>query len=68
MDVVEAIAPLMHDLGYAIRVQHLPERPFDVKANVLDTRKIRTLTGWRPEVTFEQGLRLTYEWLKQQGV
>lgn len=65
MDVVDALTPMMRGFGYAIRVNHLPERPFDVKANVLDSQKIGALAGWEPTVGFEHGLRLTYEWLKQ---
>jgi UDP-glucose 4-epimerase len=61
MDAIDAMWPLMREFGHALQVEHLPERPFDVKANVLDTKKIGELTGWKPEVTFEQGLRLTYD-------
>ncbi len=64
MDVIEAISPLMRELGCEVRIEHLPERAFDVKANVLDSTKLRTDTGWEPEIGFEQGLRLTREWLK----
>ena len=67
MDVIEAMTPMLRESGHALQVEHLPERPFDVKANVLDARKIQALTGWKPEISFEQGLRLTYAWLKNKG-
>lgn len=63
-DVVEAISPLMRDMGFETRVEHLPERAFDVKANVLDSTKLRSHTGWNPQVGFSEGLRLTANWLK----
>lgn len=64
MDVIEALLPLMKRLGEAVRVEHLPERAFDVKANVLDSTKLRSDTGWNPEVKFDEGLQLTADWLK----
>jgi UDP-glucose 4-epimerase len=64
MDVIEAISPLMKKAGCAVRVEHLPERPFDVKANVLDSTKLQEDTGWRPEVGFGEGLLRTHTWLR----
>ena len=63
MDVLEAIAPLMAEIGSEVRVLHEAERPFDVHANILDSAKLRALTGWHPIVGFEEGLRRTRDWL-----
>jgi UDP-glucose 4-epimerase len=63
-DVIQAISSLMRTFGVEVRVEHLPERAFDVKANVLDSTKLLSDTGWKPEVEFDQGLHLTCEWLK----
>ncbi len=63
MDVINAITPLMQDIGCTVNVEHLPERTFDVKANVLDTAKLQALNGWQPKVRFNQGLRFTRDWL-----
>lgn len=65
MDVIKAIAPLVKELGYEVRVEHLPERAFDVKANVLDSTKLQAHTGWKPKVEFDDGLRRTCEWLRE---
>ena len=35
----------------------LPDRPYDVKSNILDSSKLHADTGWLPEVTFENGLK-----------
>lgn len=64
MDVIKAIAPLMEELGQKVKVEHLPERTFDVKANVLDSTKLRTHTAWKPNVELSVGLRRTFEWLR----
>lgn len=63
MDVIKAMTPLMNELGCEVHIEHLPERAFDVKANVLDSAKLRTHTGWKPIVEFDDGLRRTCEWL-----
>lgn len=64
MDVVEAILPLMKGLADEIRIENLPERAFDVQANILDSGKLHKDTGWRPKMTFDEGLLCTREWLK----
>jgi len=65
MDVIQAMTPIMKKCGGEVQVEHLPERAFDVKANVLDSTKLRSDTGWKPEVEFDRGLELTCEWLRQ---
>ena len=64
MDVIEAMAPVMKEINYDIVVEHLPERSFDVKFNVLDSKKLQEHTGWRQQIMFAEGLRLTRDWLR----
>jgi len=64
VDVIEAILPLMRGLADEIRIENLPERPFDVRANILDSGKLCKDTGWRPKMAFDEGLLCTREWLK----
>ena len=63
LDVVQAMAPLMQDIGYKVEVEHLPERVFDVRVNVLDSRKLFEHSGWKPHVDFMEGLVRTRDWL-----
>lgn len=65
MDVIKAITPLMEDIGCKVNVEHLPERTFDVKANVLDSAKLEAHTNWKPIVEFNDGLLFTSEWLRR---
>jgi len=53
-------------LNGSINVDHLPDRPFDVKVNVLDATTLRNHTGWRPQVDFNEGLARTWSWLREQ--
>lgn len=64
MEVIKAIAPLLEEIGHEVKVDHLPERTFDVKANVLDSTKLQAHTVWKPKVEFNDGLRRTCEWLR----
>ena len=64
MDVVGAISNLMKGTGCKIRVEKFPERPFDVKANVLNSTKLQEHTGWKPQVEFGDGLIRTHAWLR----
>lgn len=65
MDVVEAFTPLIREVGCEVRVEHLPERVFDVQTNVLDSTKLQKHTGWKPQVNFQDGLAWTRDWLKE---
>jgi UDP-glucose 4-epimerase len=63
LNVIRAMIPLMEEIGVNVNVEHLPERAFDVKTNVLDSTKLFEHTGWRPVVEFDDGLWRTREWL-----
>ena len=45
-----------------LNLQVLPERPFDVKYNVLDSSKLSAHTGWQPAASFEEMLQQTWRW------
>lgn len=62
-EVIDAMRPLM--TNREISISHLPERPFDVKANILDATKLQQHTGWKPQVEFKEGLHRTFEWLRR---
>ncbi len=67
LEVIEIFKPLMREIGCEVRVENLPERAFDVKANVLDSTKLQAHTGWQAKVGFDDGLRRTREWLRGCG-
>lgn len=56
IDVINEIDKIIENTGYHTAIDTLLARPFDVPANVLDFRKLNRLTGWKPRVTFEDGL------------
>ncbi|WP_084154060.1 NAD-dependent epimerase/dehydratase family protein [Citrifermentans bremense] len=64
LDVIHAMSPLVKNLGYDIRVEHLPKRSFDVNTNILDCTRLQTDTSWRPRISFLEGLTCTFDWLR----
>ncbi|MEW6407328.1 MAG: dTDP-glucose 4,6-dehydratase [Patescibacteria group bacterium] len=45
-------------------IEYVKDRPGHDRRYAIDTAKIRAL-GWKPEVDFEKGLKLTIEWYKK---
>jgi len=56
LDLLRLLQGLADADGYSVKVSHLPERPFDVAANVLDSRKLFDVTGWAPRISLAEGL------------
>ena len=54
--VLEVFRPLAGKEGYPIEISFLPPRKFDVPANVLDSRKLISISGWQPRISFEEGV------------
>ena len=50
--------------GRDIEPMHAPERTGDVKHSLADISKAKTLLGYDPTISVEEGLRKTYEWYK----
>lgn len=46
---------------------HGPPRPGDLRASVLDSRRIAEELGWRPTVDLDEGLRRTVAWVRAQA-
>jgi UDP-glucose 4-epimerase len=61
IDVLRMIGPLAQHAGFSLRIKESPSRTFDVPANVLDSSKLAAISGWRPEVTFEEGIRRIWD-------
>lgn len=64
LQVVEAIRPLLRDIGCEVHTVHEPARVFDVHENVLDSSSLRIKTGWTQKIGFEEGLLRTRDWLR----
>jgi UDP-glucose 4-epimerase len=67
-DLNQVIATVEKLVGHPVERRYLPSRGFDVPANVLDITKARETLGWRPETSFEDGLRRTMEWMLRDSI
>lgn len=64
-DINELISAIGRQLRFDdFPIERLPFRPFDVRFNVLDATKMRSLNGWRPKVDLEAGLASSIAWLQ----
>ena len=66
-DLAFLIAKLM---GKEINIgtDHARLRPFDVERLYCSNRKAEKLLGWKPMVSIEDGLKLTIDWIKKEGL
>ena len=62
-DVVALLAPIMKDLGHDVACEYLPERPFDVRRNVLNCSKAKRDLGWSASTDFVDGLTWSRDWI-----
>ncbi|MDD4864946.1 MAG: dTDP-glucose 4,6-dehydratase [Alishewanella agri] len=66
-DLMDELAP-MHERGYPLNtkhaslITHVTDRPGHDLRYAIDANKIERELGWRPEETFETGLRKTVQW------
>ncbi len=69
IEVVEAICRLLDELHpkpdgkpYAMQITSVEDRPGHDKRYAIDASRIQGELGWKPQETFESGLRKTVEW------
>ncbi len=53
--------------GISITKKHI-DGPQGVRGRNSDNTLLRQVLGWEPEISLEQGLRRTYEWIEDQLV
>lgn len=49
-------------------ISFVEDRPGHDRRYALDSTKIRQALGWKPEVTFEEGMRKTVEWYQRNAL
>jgi UDP-glucose 4-epimerase len=66
IDLNEMFRVLRKIIGYAGDAKHAPERAGDVKHSLADLSRAEKHLGYKPQVNFEEGLRRTIEWYREQ--
>ncbi|KAB8307357.1 dTDP-glucose 4,6-dehydratase [Erwinia endophytica] len=67
LDVVETVCKLLDELKptdghYADLITYVNDRPGHDRRYAIDSTKIQKELGWKPQETFESGLRKTVQW------
>jgi nucleoside-diphosphate-sugar epimerase len=63
LDVLRTIEPLASTRGRRIELRVDERRGFDVPVNILDSSRLREVSGWIPRVPFEAGIEETWNFL-----
>jgi UDP-N-acetylglucosamine/UDP-N-acetyl-alpha-D-glucosaminouronate 4-epimerase len=62
----ETVDLLNQILSTKLQAEHQPERAGDIKHSLADISKAEELLGYRPDVGFEEGLKRTVAWYREQ--
>jgi UDP-glucose 4-epimerase len=58
LDLIERVA------GKSASVRRLPDRKVDVAGTQLNCKKLAAESGWAPKTSLEDGIRVTWEWVR----
>jgi UDP-glucose 4-epimerase len=56
LDVISLLRPIAEDRGYSVQISHVPSRSYDVEANILNCKKLTSVSGWKAKTSLQQGL------------
>jgi len=60
--LLDELRPRADGLSYAEQITYVTDRPGHDRRYAIDARKIERELGWRPEESFDTGIRKTVEW------
>ena len=60
--LIDTIRLIEELVGKKANFSHQPFHPADVRATWADIRKAEKLLGWRPQVSFREGITALVEW------
>jgi UDP-glucose 4-epimerase len=64
ISLLDLVAALNRQLGTAIQPKHAPSRAGDIRHSRADISNARSLLGYEPAVSFEEGLARTLAWYR----
>ena len=65
--LLDELQPRADGQSYATQMTFVKDRPGHDRRYAIDARKLERELGWRPEETFESGLRKTVQWYLNHG-
>jgi dTDP-glucose 4,6-dehydratase len=60
--VLDELQPRADGKRYAEQITYVKDRPGHDRRYAIDARKIERDLGWKPQETFETGIRKTVQW------
>ena len=57
VDIIKHLSSLAAPFGLKVISKKLPSRVFDVPINILDSTSLREISGWKPLVTLDEGIK-----------
>jgi nucleoside-diphosphate-sugar epimerase len=66
-DIVKSVSSIL-EKKVTITTNKDRLRPFDVNKLVCDNRKAKKILDWEPKITFDEGLKNTIDWIKENNV
>ena len=60
----EILVKINRQTGLTPKVRYQKGRDVDVPVNILDVKLLKNELNWKPETGIEQGIRITYDYLK----
>lgn len=67
ISLLELFNTLKKEAGSTLQAIHGPERAGDVKYSLADISKARTLLGYDPAISVEEGLKKAFRWYKEEN-
>jgi UDP-N-acetylglucosamine/UDP-N-acetyl-alpha-D-glucosaminouronate 4-epimerase len=65
--LLQLFTSLKEQAGSTLQPVHGPERAGDVKHSLADISKARRLLGYEPAISVDEGLKITFDWYKQNA-
>jgi GDP-D-mannose 3',5'-epimerase len=62
----ELVGLVAEAAGKTIKLRHDTSKPQGVRGRNSDNSKLREVLGWEPQITLEEGLRRTYDWIEEE--
>jgi UDP-glucose 4-epimerase len=65
--LIDLVQMIEATTGMRAEVEHVAARSYDVPEIVLDIEKARTLLGWNPVISMQDGLSLQFDWIMRNS-
>lgn len=62
----QLIAKIEEKIGKKANIEYHPFPTADMRANLADVSKARSLLGWEPQVSLDDGIERTIDWYRQE--